>query len=253
MAKNDNLTDYLTGLADKLRGLLGQTEKMNPQSFEEKIQEVYDLGFASGGPDAASITATAEQVVSGKTFGAGGQELRTGTMPLRVTGQAANSCVLRDETLYYRLPHGCWPNTYSNTECEAGMGQAAVAEAIGLTEDKLVSGQTVLGVTGTGRSRVETICTIGTNNSSYKSACNQKSTDTTNMTMTMSGAERTVTFKNAGYFTWHTTGTNGTSVYTNSTYTKGLMNKVAAGKSVTFGISGSGSNFFVLSVAFMPE
>lgn len=148
MAKNDNLTDYLTGLADKLRGLLGQTEKMNPQSFEEKIQEVYDRGFASGGPDAESITATAEQVVSGKTFGAGGQEVRTGTMPLRVTGQAANSCVLRDETLYYRLPHGCWPNTYSDTECEAGMGQAAVAEAIGLTAEKLVEGNTVLGVEG---------------------------------------------------------------------------------------------------------
>lgn len=148
MAKNDNLTDYLTGLADKLRGLLGQTERMNPQSFEEKIQEVYDRGFASGGPDAESITATAEQVVSGKTFGAGGQEVRTGTMPLRATGQAANSCVLRDETLYYRLPHGCWPNTYSDTECEAGMGQAAVAEAIGLTAEKLMEGNTILGIAG---------------------------------------------------------------------------------------------------------
>ena len=203
--------------------------------------------------DLSGVTAAAENVLDDKFFVTSAGVLTEGTMPLRVTGQAANSCVLRDETLYYRLPHGCWPNTYSDTECEAGMGQAAVAEAIGLTEDKLVSGKTVLGVTGTGRSRVETICTIGTNNSSYKSACNQKSADTTNMTMTMSGAERTVTFKNAGYFTWHTTGTNGTNVYTNSTYTKGLMNKVAAGKSITFGISGSGSNLFVLSVAFMPE
>lgn len=151
----------------------------------------------------------------------------------------------------FRLPRAAY--TYSAGQIFVRTPREIMAKKIGLTADKLVSGQTVLGVTGTGRGKVETICTIGTENASYGSACNQKSADTTNMTMTMNGTSRTVTFKKAGYFTWNTTGTGGTSVYTNSTYTKGLVNEVAAGKSVTFGISGSGSDFFVLSVAFMPK
>ena len=104
--------------------------------------------------DLSGVTAAAENVLDDKFFVTSAGVLTEGTMPLRVTGQAANSCVLRDETLYYRLPHGCWPNTYSDTECEAGMGQAAVAEAIDLTEDKLVSGKTVLGVEGSGGGKI---------------------------------------------------------------------------------------------------
>lgn len=212
------------------------------------------LNFKGGGgltnTKLSAATATAADVLSGKTFYAGNKTRQTGALPVYSNQYIdANSISVKDN-LGFAINRGAYTN--SNT-IYVRKSVSEVADAAGLTEDKLVSGQTVLGVTGTGRSRVETICTIGTNNSSYSSACNQKSADTTNMTMTMSGAERTVTFKNAGYFTWHTTGTNGTSVYTNSTYTKGLMNKVAAGESVTFGISGSGSNFFVLSVAFMPE
>ena len=39
MAKTDNLTDFLTGLADKFRAKLGGTALINPQSFESKIDE----------------------------------------------------------------------------------------------------------------------------------------------------------------------------------------------------------------------
>lgn len=42
MAKNNNLTDFLTSLADKMRSLLNSEEKINPQTFEDKLSEIYE-------------------------------------------------------------------------------------------------------------------------------------------------------------------------------------------------------------------
>ena len=82
MAKNDNLTDFLRGIADRLRALLGTADPINPQDFEDKIQtvrdEAYSQGFAEGGP--TGITATAPDVLSGKVFGSGGSAKATGTI-----------------------------------------------------------------------------------------------------------------------------------------------------------------------------
>ena len=73
MAKNDNLTDFLKGLADKFRSVLGTADPLNPQEFEDEIQAVrdtaYSEGFADGGP--TGITAKAGDVLSGKVFGSG--------------------------------------------------------------------------------------------------------------------------------------------------------------------------------------
>ena len=37
MAKNDNLTDYLTDLADGIRAKKGTTDPINPQDFRKEI------------------------------------------------------------------------------------------------------------------------------------------------------------------------------------------------------------------------
>ena len=42
MAKNNNLGDFLKGIADKFRSKLGITGTINPQNFEDKIDAVYD-------------------------------------------------------------------------------------------------------------------------------------------------------------------------------------------------------------------
>lgn len=42
MAKNDNLGDFLKSIANKLRSKLGTTDKINPQDFESKVDEVYE-------------------------------------------------------------------------------------------------------------------------------------------------------------------------------------------------------------------
>ncbi|MDY6314752.1 MAG: hypothetical protein SPL89_06240 [Clostridia bacterium] len=42
MAKNNNLGDFLKGIADKFRSKLGTADTINPQNFEDKIDAVYD-------------------------------------------------------------------------------------------------------------------------------------------------------------------------------------------------------------------
>ena len=47
MAKNDNLTDYLTDLADGIRAKKGTTEPINPQDFRKEIESI--SGGGNGG------------------------------------------------------------------------------------------------------------------------------------------------------------------------------------------------------------
>ena len=155
MAKNDNLTDFLKGLADKFRSVLGTADPLNPQEFEDKIQtvrdEAYSQGFAEGGP--TGITATAPGVLSGKVFGSGGSAKATGTMPDNIGSSKAVAWGYNGTNLYMAFAHGHYPaETHwdkANTS-EVYVPNANVASVIGLTAAKLLKGQTVLGITGTG-------------------------------------------------------------------------------------------------------
>ena len=49
MAKNDNLTDYLTDLADGIRAKKGTTEPINPQDFRKEIESISGGGNGGGG------------------------------------------------------------------------------------------------------------------------------------------------------------------------------------------------------------
>lgn len=59
MAKNDNLTDFLTGIADTIRTQKNTSGLINPQDFESEI---------SGLTDVSDTTAIAGDVLSGKDF-----------------------------------------------------------------------------------------------------------------------------------------------------------------------------------------
>lgn len=145
MAKNDNLTDFLRGIADRLRALLGTADPINPQDFEDKIQGVYDKGFSEGGP--TGITATAADVLSGKVFGSGGSAVATGTMK-KVTNNTWTTTNRSLESGYLVMipTYGAYVDTTTKIRC----AQANVASTIGLTAAKLLKGQSVLGITGTG-------------------------------------------------------------------------------------------------------
>ena len=151
MAKNDNLTDFLRGLADKLRALLSTAEPLNPQEFEEKMQAVWDeaygKGFAEGGP--TGITATAADVLSGKVFGSGGSAKATGTMPKRASVSTASAVSYDGVRVTGRFPNGYYPD-YDSSGAALYLPNANVASAIGLTAAKIVKGNTILGIAGTG-------------------------------------------------------------------------------------------------------
>ena len=149
MAKNDNLTDFLRGLADKFRSVLGTADPLNPQEFEDKIQtvrdEAYSQGFAEGGP--TGITAAAPDVLAGKVFGSGGSAKATGTMPDNAGATLTTATrSLSGGYLIYQPPGVGYVDTSTKLRC----AQANVASTIGLTAAKLVQGQSVLGITGTG-------------------------------------------------------------------------------------------------------
>lgn len=160
MAKNDNLTDFLRGLADKLRALLGTAEPLNPQEFEEKIQGVYDKGFSQGGP--TGITATAADVLFGKVFGSGGSAKATGTMPNRSDVSRPTKYQATDGShLYSWIPYGFCAN-YDGNGHLIEQPFSSVASAIGLTAAKIVKGNTILGIAGTGGTPYG--CWLGTSN-----------------------------------------------------------------------------------------
>ena len=146
MAKSDNLGDFLTGIAEKLRALLGTGEEIPAQEFEGKIQAVrdaaYTAGFADGGPE--GITAQAGDVLAGKVFGSGGNGKATGTMP-QLSSPAAGKWGYGGGWLTLEnTTRGCVP-AGTVYRCAA----QSVASLIGLNGSKLAAGQTVLGISGT--------------------------------------------------------------------------------------------------------
>jgi hypothetical protein len=94
--------------------------------------------------------ASASQILKDKTALVGGSKV-TGTMPNNLSG-TASSVITYENSLYYRIPAGYYGGLGWGSEISATY--ADVASAIGLTAGKLLKGQTVLGITGTG----ETTC-----------------------------------------------------------------------------------------------
>lgn len=59
MAKTDNLTDFLTSLANKIREHTGDTGTINPQDFENKIESIASSS-GGGGNNGFPVSVTAE-------------------------------------------------------------------------------------------------------------------------------------------------------------------------------------------------
>ena len=95
--------------------------------------------------------ATASQILKDKTALVGGKKV-TGTMPT-YGSSVASSVVPWNGSVYFRMPIGYYEEACCGT-AEVAATNADVASAIGLTAGKLLKGESVLGITGTG----ETSC-----------------------------------------------------------------------------------------------
>ena len=110
--------------------------------------------------------ATAAQILKGKEALVKGKQV-TGTMPSKNGSSKAIKVSGNSSNLYMVFPYGYYPaETHFSTgnSSEVYASNADVASAIGLTAGKLLKGQTVLGITGTG----ETTCPTCESQGYYK-------------------------------------------------------------------------------------
>lgn len=152
MAKTNNLTDFLTGLADKFRSKLGGTALINPQSFESKIDEVYQKGYddAPKGTDVSDTTATAADVLQGKIFyGADGVSQKGTIVEQSSLYMGYSSQIFWQRPLVEFKPA---ENGYITTDSSLMVLGTNLANGIGLTADKILKGKKVLYLDGTATS-----------------------------------------------------------------------------------------------------
>lgn len=99
--------------------------------------------------DLQKANADPSNVKAGLTFYAGDKTLKTGTLQDLGSEPRASSCFVYGNNLYYMLDPN---NGYAKFMISRGtyMDFASVANVIGLTAGMLVSGQSCLGITGTG-------------------------------------------------------------------------------------------------------
>ena len=95
-----------------------------------------------------NANATSKQILSGRTAYVNGNKI-TGSMTNRDAITPAVSVVISEDTAYVRLSNGAYLTNSSSGYPEVSISQEALAAAIGLTADKIIVGNTILGIAGT--------------------------------------------------------------------------------------------------------
>ena len=123
MAKNNNLTDFLTNLANKFRSVLGISETINPQNFEGLIDTTYTKGYndAPKGTDVSDTTAVATDVRSGKYFYlSDGTKAEGSLVPLDVSDTTATQSTVLTGKYFYNSSGNRVEGSMSNRGAVSG-------------------------------------------------------------------------------------------------------------------------------------
>lgn len=129
-----------------LSGVLPQNIKVGQKIGNPNAEGAYITGTYT-----SDANATAAQILNGNTAYVNGSKV-TGTMANRVSSITASTPTL--DTTNSRVSLKIPNNGYYDTNASVYSTYANMASAIGLTANKLVSGNTVLGIDGTGSSDV---------------------------------------------------------------------------------------------------
>lgn len=132
---------------------------LKPENLKVGVTCLGVVGIMQPGIDTSDATATANDIVNGKTAYINGEKV-TGTIKALTS---ANHTLLtptaledEDNEVRLRLETTNRRYTLSGTPTSVYVKQDALADVIGLTADKIKAGETILGVTGTYTGEIDT-------------------------------------------------------------------------------------------------
>ena len=144
------MSDLKTNLQEILQE---KQDKIIPENIKKDVQIFDVIGTMNGGIDTSDANATASDIAQNKTAYVNGEKV-TGILPLfpnsrtfTVDGGITNDA--ENNRIQIHTINTTKQILDSNLNMEFNGEYADVAEAIGLTADKIKAGETILGITGT--------------------------------------------------------------------------------------------------------